>query len=348
MTGRCICRKSIRARFGWLTACVVLGLMAVVAVQTTASDRHVTFTDQEVARIFEHGPWPPEPFRNPGNPWSGEPRAVALGERLFGDPRLSTDSAMSCATCHQPSRAFTDGRERAIGWRVLERNTPTVLNVAFTQTAEALVAGSLQAQSVRPLLSPAEMNTTAAHLRRLFSTAEAYRGAFMALAGESVGALPDSTVLALTGKALAAYQETLITPRTAFDDFRDAVVLGDSAAADVYPAAARRGLHLFVGPARCSECHAGPAFTDGGFGFAGIGAGEDREVEAVPAPAPDVAPALVGAVQVRVPGLRAVSRTAPYLQDGSIPTLELLLRTHSAVPLDEAEIEDLTAFLGTL
>lgn len=377
MTGRRNGRQPIRVRWRRAAAILVAGFALLIGEHATPDDLFAMFTDEEIERISAHGPWPPAPYLDPGNPWSGEASAIVLGERLFGDPRLSTDSAMSCATCHQPDRAFTDGRERGLGWRVLERNTPTLLNIAFTQTEEALTAGSLRAQSVRPLLSPAEMNTTPGHLRRLFSTDDVYREAFSDLAAQPAAALADARLLAVTGKVLAAYQQTLVTPRTPFDDFRDALVAGDPGAAALYPAAAQRGLRVFVGRAGCTHCHAGPAFSQGGFGFAGIGAGGDREgspdsrpsAEATLLPEPfrdwtarvsaqDAStghgpavvgvPGSVGSVWIRVPGLRAVSRTAPYLHDGSIPTLERVVRSHSSVELDEAEIADLVAFLRTL
>ena len=85
----------------------------------------------EVGRVLAHGRWPQRSQRDPSNRVSGHPSAIALGQRLFFEPRLSTSGAMSCATCHIPERGWTDGRKQALGRAPLDRNTPTVLNVGL-------------------------------------------------------------------------------------------------------------------------------------------------------------------------------------------------------------------------
>src|SRR4029077_18588165 len=101
----------------------------------------------------------------------------------------------------------------------------------------------------------------------------------------------DETVLANVGRALAAYQETLVSGRTPFDDFRDALEMGDAGRMARYPEGAQRGVRIFV--AECSSCHAGPKFSSG---------------------------AIVDGI--RVPGLRNVALTAPYMHDGRVATLD--------------------------
>jgi cytochrome c peroxidase len=358
-----------------------------------AADTAVDFSEQEVALIRSHGPWPPPPRIDAGNRWSGHPGAIAAGARLFADPALSIDSAMSCATCHDPQRGFTDGLELAVGWRVLERNTPTVVNLAGSRWfGWDGAADSLWAQSIRPLLAPAEMNSTPGHLRRLFDSDRYYRKAFWQLADTAVADLDDRELLVVVGKWLAAYQETLVTPRTAFDDFRDALVAGDTEKASRYPVEAQRGLKLFAGRARCSLCHFGPGFTNGEFADVGIphmlpGGGVDRgrsqgirQLQESPfnlmGPYNDDATGR-NAISTRhlrfrhssfgefkIPGLRDVSLTAPYMHNGSLATLEDVVR-HYADPdpdrlhphgenlvgplgLSEDEIADLLAFLESL
>src|SRR5207249_10582776 len=133
-------------------------------------------------------------------------------------------------------------------------------------------------------------------------------------------AASDEEILVDVGKALAAFQETLVTSRTPFDDFRDALERADDAAATGYPLAAQRGLRIFVGKGNCSACHSGPQFTNGGVADSGV--------------------------RFRVPGLRNVARTAPYMHDGSLATLRDVVRFHSG--LNESEVEDLVAFLESL
>jgi cytochrome c peroxidase len=266
------------------------------------------FTAVEKARVLTHGPWPPPAPRD-----AGKRALTALGERLFFEPRLSGTGSVLCASCHVPYRAFQDARARAFGLDQVERNTPTLLNVAFYgRYGWDGARDKLSAQSIRPLLEPREMRSSAAHVADFVRhhLANDYAGAF--------GAPPpadDERILADVGSALAAYEATLISGRTPFDDFRDALERGDAAAMARYPLPAQRGLRTFVG--RCSGCHAGALFTDGN---------------------------IVGGV--RVPGLRNVALTEPYMHDGSLPTLEDALRHQAA--LTPREGKDLLAFLESL
>src|SRR5688572_32348686 len=209
------------------------------------------FTKEEVAKIIQHGPWPPQRSRDPSNRVSGKPEAIAFGEKLFFEPRLSGTGSVLCATCHVPFRAFQDGRPRAFGLEEVDRNTPSVLNVRFYRWYGWDGAhDSLWSQSLRPLLDSREMDASAAHvakvLRKLFS--REYETAF----ARAVPAA-DEEVLVDAGKALAAFQETLVSGRTPFDEFRNALERGDQAFN--YPAAAQRGVKIFVGKGNCSTCH---------------------------------------------------------------------------------------------
>ena len=262
------------------------------------------------ARLLTHGPWPPQRVAQ-------KPAAIALGERLFYEPRLSGTGSVLCASCHEPFRHFQDARARAFGLELVERNTPTLVNVGFySRFGWDGARESLGAQSIRPLLEPREMRSTPAHVAALVRAryAPAYEHAF----GAAVPA-DDGEVLAAVGKALAAYQRTLVSGRTPFDEFRDALARDDAVAAARYPLSAQRGAALFVGKAACSECHAGPQFTRsqacGGY---------------------------------RVPGLRDVELTAPYLHDGTLATLEDVVERHASVKLSSRERDDLVAFLRSL
>ena len=260
----------------------------------------------ERARILSHGPWPPPAPRD-----AGKRELIALGERLFFEPRLSGTGSVLCASCHVPYRAFQDGRARAFGLEEVDRNTPTLLNVAFYRRYGWDGARTeLALQSVRPLLEPREMRSSAAHVAAFVRQrlANDYASAF--------GAPPpadDQRVLADVGVALAAYQSTLVTRRTPFDDFRDALERGDAAAMARF--AAQRGLRVFVN--KCSECHAGPLFSNGS-----IVAG------------------------VRVPALRNVALTAPYMHDGSVATLSEAVRHR--VDLGTRDSDDVVLFLQSL
>ena len=343
----------------------------LVAAALALASSGAAAAGEEEARILAHGPWPPPARHDPTNRVSGKPEAIALGERLFFEPRLSGTGSVLCATCHVPYRQFQDARARAFGLELVERNTPTLLNVGFHRWYGWDGAhDSLWAQSIRPILDGREMRASASHVQRLLTEhfAADYRQAF----GKDVPA-DEEQALVDAGKALAAFQETLVSARTPFDEFRDALERGDAQAMSRYPADARRGLAIFVGKGNCSACHSGPDFTNGEFAGAGIGhpaehggvdAGRfegikrlkaspynllsrfnDDRSSAAASGTRGVEPQPRNFGEFRVPGLRDVARTAPYMHDGSLATLHDVL---SQLHLTEAEREDLLAFLQSL
>jgi cytochrome c peroxidase len=345
------------------------------------------FTKEEIAKILQHGPWPPPERRDPSNRVSGKREAIAFGEKLFFEPRLSGTGSVLCATCHAPWRQFQDARPRGFGLQEVDRNTPTILNVhLYRWYGWDGAHDSLWSQSLRPLLDPREMNASALHVagvvRKIFS--KDYEAAFgRAVPGD------DESVLVDVGKAMAAFQETLVSGRTPFDDFRDALARGDSSS---YGEKEKRGLKIFVGKGNCSTCHFGPHFTNGEFAdtgvpfFAGKGrvdSGRHTGIQKLKAspftllgrynddPARGTA---TGTRHVelqhrnfgefRVPGLRNVALTAPYMHNGSLATLRDVVRHYSdlneerlhadgervlrPLRLTQAEVEDLVAFLESL
>src|SRR5437899_835707 len=161
----------------------------------------------------------------PPKPALPKAQAIALGERLFYEPRLSGTGSLLCASCHEPFRHFQDARERALGLEPVARNTPTLVNVGFYRRFGWDGAhDSLSTQSIRPLLEAREMRSTPAQVARLIRVR--YAGDYQRAFGAPVPA-DDDKVLADVGKALAAFQETLVSGRTPFDEFRDAIERGD-------------------------------------------------------------------------------------------------------------------------
>jgi len=347
--------------------------LALAALCAQAQDL-VGFSEDEKARILSHGPWPPNARHDPTNRVSGKPEAIALGERLFFEPRLSGTGSVLCATCHAPFRAFQDGRARAFGLEEVERNTPSLINVGqYRWYGWDGAHDSLWSQSVRPMLDPREMRATPAQVATVMRTryARDYARAF----GRSVPQ-DDEETLVDVGKALAAYQETLVSGRTPFDDFRDALERGDALAAARYPTAAQRGLALFVGKANCSACHAGPHFSNGEFAHSGLPPatgtapadsgrlGGVRRLKASPynllsrfnddrskasaAITREAEPQERSIGEFRVPGLRNVALTAPYMHDGSVASLRDAVSHHAKPALSTREREDLVVFLRSL
>jgi len=307
----------------------------------------------------------------PAHARQGTPALVSLGERLFFDPRLSGSGTRSCATCHVPAKMFTDGLARATplpGQHASLRNTPSLINVAFEPLlfAEGR-ARSLETQIGVVLASKAEMGSSVDGVAIAIETDSAYRAAFAA-------ALPDRQSVAITAlevrQVLAAYLRSL----TALDSRFDRAVRGDTTA---LAANERHGFNLFMGKARCATCHFAPLFN-------GVVPPDYRSAEAevigVPASRDTLHPRLDadrGRANVelvpnnqsafKVPGLRNVALTAPYMHNGVFATLEQVVdfydrggaaglgihlpsQTLAPTPLKltSAEKKDLVAFLRAL
>lgn len=339
----------------------MVSLLAVSAGGVCAQQL-LDWSPEEIRTVGQHGPWPPPAVRDPSNRVSGTPAGIALGEHLFNEPRLSGDGRMSCATCHQAGREWSDGLARARGAVDLDRRTPSLWNIGYLHWFGWDGAGdSLWAQSIRPLLDAREMNGGPARpaqvLRGDPTLACGYERAF----GEKPGA-DDERLLVDTAKALAAFQATLVSPRTPFDDFRDALVAGDRVRAARYPLSAQRGLKLFVGEANCNLCHLGPRFTNGEFGDIGIPffvrpgevdpgrSGGLGRLQASPfnllgkynddatgnntRRTRHVQRQHTNFGEFRVPGLRQVGRGGPYMHNGSVLTLEDVVKHYSEVSPD--------------
>jgi len=350
-----------------------LGLLLAAGVAAaSAAPRLLDFGPDEIAAILSHGPWPPPPVRDPANALEGRPEAVAFGRRLFHDRRLSADGRVACASCHVPATGFSDRRATASARRGEgPRNTPTLWDVAQQRWfGWGGATDSLWAASMVPMLATGEMAHTvpalAARVRAAPDLAAGWRRAHGGPPGQELPADDEAVVVGLA-KALAAWQATIVSPRTPFDDFRDALARGDVQAAAQYPLAAQRGLRLFVGEARCSVCHVGPRFSNGEFADVGVpffvpaakGGGVDsgrhaglralqasRITRAGPHHDGDAAadpralltrqltmePRHFG--EFRVPGLRQLGHTAPYWHDGSAATLAEVVRHYSLLDED--------------
>jgi cytochrome c peroxidase len=349
------------------------------------------FNEAETRAILRHGPWPAPWSPDPSNRVSGNAAAIELGERLFFEPRLSPSGKVLCATCHAPFRGWQDGRPRAFGLAEVDRNTQSLLDVRYHRWFGWDGAGdSLWAQSIRPILEAREMGGGAAQAAALVRGDAELACRYAKVFGTPPPAA-DAPVLAGIGKALAAFQETLLSGRSPFDDFRDALSAGDRSSMKKYPEAARRGLRIFVGRGNCTACHVGPAFTNGEFHDTGVpffikggadpgrhgglkklqanpynllGEHSDDRSGATAVKTRQVAIEHRNFGEFKVPSLRNVARTAPYMHNGSLATLADVVRHYSEISPDRlhsdgeailkplrlgaAESADLVAFLDSL
>jgi cytochrome c peroxidase len=277
---------------------------------------------------------------------------AALGRLLFFDPVLSEDGSLSCAHCHQPARGFADGRSTAQGrgGLPLARNTPTLWNVAFKpRLMWDRRAGSLEEQARIPLLAADEMAADPLLLVARLAAIPEYRARF----GQAFPGSVEPISFANVTRALAAFERTLVSRDSRYDRY----ARGERGALSP---AERRGLALFRSlNTRCFECHRLPTFD----APLALGVG-------VPSPDPGVA-GVSGEPAQRslfgVPTLRNVAHTAPYMHDGSLPTLAAVVDFYRrgggralgvaadridgqvrAFAIGAAEAADLVAFLGAL
>ena len=244
----------------------------------------------------------PEPADNPTLP-----ATVALGRRLFRERRLSRDRSLACVDCHRPERAFTDGRATAVGvyGRRGPRSVPTIVNRAWGESFfwDGRIP-TLEEQVLQPIIAELEMDLSIDEAVERLRGTSPYPAAFR----DTFGHDPNSDDLA---RALAAYVRTIQSGGSPFDRY----VWGEP---DALSPAAQAGLRLFRGRANCTACHVGPNFTDEEFHNTGVfWGGQPYDAGRV---------VVTGVVEdtgkFKTPTLREVSRTAPYMHDGSIATLE--------------------------
>jgi cytochrome c peroxidase len=280
---------------------------------------------------------------------------VALGAALFSDPRLSPDGRFSCASCHRPDAAFAEpgvARQRGRDGRPLATNAPSLVGLPrhgpFRHDGGA---ATLAAQVMVPLLATNEMAnpSLSAVAGRLAGDPQ-----IVAAFDEAFGGGPTGERVVA---ALGAYLRSLQPPRSAYDRFR----AGDETALSP---AARRGLALFRGTAGCAACHLlDGAFRDGRFHDTGIAARRAGRPFADGVRPTEGRIAVTGSpadrYRVRTPGLRGVALTPPFMHDGSMRSLEAVVRYYAAggaahdglspliapFAVDDRDVADLVAFL---
>jgi cytochrome c peroxidase len=336
-------------------ASILAGLLAGPAAAVP-----VDFTPGEVERILRHSPVPPLPA-DETNAVADSDAAARLGRRLFFDARLSGGGRLSCASCHEPARGFTDGRALAEGAGRGRRNTLGLWNVAYNRWFFwDGRADTLWSQALKPIEGAEEMASDRRAAVSLLAADPVLRAGYQEAFSEPPEASSPQALnrsFANLGKAIAAYERRILSRRSPFDAFVEGLREGDAARMAVLGDPARRGLKLFVGRGQCAACHAGPLFTDGEFHDVGVPDAGDAQ-------APDLgryagiplllrdefnaagrysdAPAGPRARQVRflappdparrgfkTPTLRNVALTAPYMHQGQLATLADVVRHYS-------------------
>ena len=240
------------------------------------------------------------------NPLTSE--TVALGQQLFNERLLSRDRTLSCASCHDPKRAFTDGRAVAVGVfaRQGDRNVPTLINRVYGRSFfwDGRIP-SLEEQVLQPILNTNEMDMTVEEAVSRLQRTRGYRARFHK-------AFQREITRDDLANALASYVRTILSGDSPYDRYLE----GDR---EALSEEVQAGLRLFRGKGNCIACHVAPTFTDERFHNTGVAwvdghlldpgrffvTGVDRDRGAF-----------------KTPTLREVARTAPYMHDGSFSTLE--------------------------
>ena len=297
-------------------------------------------------------------------PSTPDPTRARLGRWLFYDTRLSSDGRVSCATCHRPEHAFSEPRAVSTGieGRQGRRKAMTVANLGArtvlvdtrdSERSHAFFwdgrAEGLEAQVLQPIANPNEMGLDGRALVDRLARVPGYAPYF----AESFGS--PEVILERVATALADYVRTLRSGNSAYDRWRYA---GDASRMSV---SAQRGSDVFFFKGRCATCHAGFNFSDGR--YSNLGVGWDGAAGRF---ADDGRAAVTGRPadrgRFKTPALRDVSRHAPYMHDGSLPTLRAVVefynrggnenpwRSQRIRPLNltSQDVDDLVAFLHAL
>lgn len=264
-----------------------------------------------------------------------------LGKRLFHETRLSADSTLSCASCHDLNSNGADSRRVSVGiqGRVGTMNAPTVFNARynFAQFWNGR-ARTLKEQAAGPITSHAEMASDWSGVIARLGTDAQYRSAFQTVYGGDISA---DTIT----DAIAAFERTLVTPNSRFDRYLN----GDRSALNQLE---RKGYRLFL-DLGCVSCHQGIGIGGNLFQPFGVMADSpDLEASRLPSVASGGGTGGGASELYKVPSLRNVAVTAPYFHDGSVGSLHdavvIMARVQLGRRLSDAEAKALVAYLGSL
>ncbi len=316
------------------------------------------FSDQEWARLLRTANLPAP--SDPTNKVFHDDAAFRLGRALFYEKRLSGNGELSCASCHDPARDWTDGKALAVGLEQVDKHTPSLWNSALNrwQFWDGR-ADSLWSQALQPIEHPKEMGGNREEVAELVLTDPDLRALYLEAFGpapqELSATLTAERVFVQVGKALAAFEGRILTAATPFDQFVSGLQTGDPEDLAALDPLAIVGAKLFFGEAGCHLCHHGPLLSDMEFHdvelpregapeparHAGVGRlltdpfnGRGQHSDDVEAGRERLAylnrtPHQRG--EWKTPGLRNVARTAPYMHNGVYASLDEVLEHYSTL-----------------
>ena len=302
---------------------------------------------------------------DPSNAVADNPAAAEFGKQLFFDARLSANGGISCATCHQQERRFTDGLQKGQAIGTTARHTPSIVGAAYSpwQFWDGR-RDSQWSQALAPLEDANEHATDRVQIVNLITEDAAYLSSYESL----FGTLPDlsvadagvlNVIFANIGKSIAAFERTIMPTTSRFDEYVQAVVDNDVYRQEqLFSGNEVWGLRLFIGEANCTQCHNGPLFTNHEFHNTGVisypgdipdaariaGVREVLENEfncrSIYSDDPELRCAeldfartgveLLGAF--KTPSLRNLENTAPFMHKGQLATLAGVLEHYNEAP----------------
>lgn len=356
--------------------CLLLGgLSHIIFAAEHPINETIVFNQAERAIIARFGPWPPRVKLDKTNQLAGLPLAKRLGKRLFFDLNLSSNKQVSCATCHQANKAFTDQLTIAQGIHLGRRNTPSLWNVGFKHWyGWGGDIDTLWGASLRALLNPKEMAASAQSIMHYLTNTPDLSTQLQRLEPWR-HAETEQAKLVIVAKLLAAYQGQLISPKSEFDRFRESLLAQNKVNSEHYSHAKKRGLKLFIGKGNCHICHTGPLFSNNEFAdigiryfdhegnldkgryqgiqsiksspFSSLGVYNDDSSNASRIRAQHLVLQHRNFGEFMVPSLRNIADTSPYMHQGSLKTLDDVIDHYSN--LDEERLHtDGTAILKPL
>ena len=313
-----------------LAVCLAVGLASLAA--GASEDKAPPLTEGKALGLGPEpiGPLPPV-VSPPNNPPSSS--KILLGKMLYFDTRLSADNTVSCATCHDPARGWSDAGPTSKGIRgqMGGRRAPPVSNAAYMplQFWDGR-APSLEEQAKGPIQNPIEMGNTHQAMIQTLSRIGAYQAEFKVVFGEG------PMTVQQVADAIAAFERTVVTTDSRFDRY----MRGDH---DALTCLEKQGLEIFNGKGHCTSCHWGPNFSDGRFHNLGVPHTDPKN--------PDLGRFVVtkdprdkGAF--KTPTVRDAALRPPYLHDGSEKTLESLIEFYNKGGGPDPNLDPLMVPLG--
>ena len=393
-------------------------LIVLLGCAEPINEASLSFSDAEKSLIAARRWQAPVPT-DPTNQWANSEAAATLGQSLFFEPGLSVSGDIACSTCHDPAYGFSDGLSFSVALGETRRHAPHLFNVGFQRWFYwDGRRDTLWGQALVPLENDIEMGSDRISVLKFIASEDTYRTQFEALFGalpiallDTVGGsakpvpgdetderhlrwmtLTDPQKLTVNeafsnvGKAIAAYEMTLVTDQTPFDIFVDGLMSKNIGRMGVLSKSAQRGLKLFMGQANCHLCHTGPLFSDREFHYLGFDGFDLGRSEGIPlaqanifssagpfsdAPNGEKAAYLNAVVAghptdgaMKTPSLRNIALSPPFMHDGRFATLHDVVDFYNKLPpappladreffmkplgLNDTQVDDLVNFLRAL